>query len=170
MILTGARIYAVWGEDFPVLAWLGEKSGRAGPTAAILAQSVIAVLFVLLVGTQAGRDGFDALLRSIDLNGLPWETYVGGFERLISGTAPVYWGLCLLGGLAVIVLRTTDPGAGRPYSMPLYPLPACVLCAACAFMLYASLDYARWLALIGVAPMATGGVIWFFVRGNAART
>ena len=164
MILTGARVYAVWGEDYPSLAWLGKRSGRGSPAAAIIVQSLIAVALVLLVGTSAGRDAFNSVLQSVGLGRLPWEKYFGGFETLVAGTAPVYWGLCIFGGAAVIVLRRIDPTRERPYTTPLYPLPPLVLCAACAFMLYASLDYARWLALIGIVPLVIGAVVWFFLR------
>jgi APA family basic amino acid/polyamine antiporter len=143
MILTGARVYAVWGEDFPAVAWLGKRTARGSPAVAILTQSVIAVGLVLLVGTAAGRNAFDAALQLVGLTGLPWQEYFGGFETLVSGTAPVYWGLCLLGGLSVFVLRWKDRTRDRPYRIPLFPLPAIVLCAACVFMIYSSLVFAK---------------------------
>ena len=65
MILTGTRIYATWGADYPALAWLGEWNRRlAAPTAAIALQAVIAVLLIVLVGTQIGRDLCDTTLAS----------------------------------------------------------------------------------------------------------
>ena len=60
--------------------------------------------------------------------GLPWEEFSGGFETLVAGSAPVYWGLCLLTGIAVFVLRAIDPTIERPFPMPLFPLPALVFC------------------------------------------
>jgi len=165
MILTGARVYAVWGEDFPALAWLGSR-GHRGPAVAIIVQSMIAVLLVLLVGTQSGRDGFDAVLNSMRLDGLPWETYFGGFETLVSGTAPVFWSLSFLTGTAALVLRISDRTAERPYRIPLYPLPVIVFCAACVFMLKASLDHAGWLALIGFVPLLVGVALWILLRAK----
>ncbi len=35
-------------------------------------------------------------------------------------------------------------------------LPALVFCGMCIFMLYSSLEYARWLALLGAAPLLVG--------------
>ncbi|MEX2318015.1 MAG: amino acid permease [Pirellulales bacterium] len=169
MILTGARVYAVWGQDYPALGWLGTWGRRGGPTAAILLQSAIAVALILLVGTQAGRDGFDEAISLLGLDGLPWPRFVHGFEALVVGVSPVYWGLCLLGGVAVFVLRIKDRGAMRPYTIPFYPLPALVLCASCAYLLYASCAYAGLLTLVGVVPLAVGGVVWLFVRRDAER-
>jgi amino acid transporter len=160
MILTASRIYAVWGADYPALSWLGTWNRRvAAPFAAIAVQATIAVLLILLVGTTAGRDLFDAALGWIGLTGLPWGNFLGGFETLVAGSAPVYWALCLLTGLAVFVLRAKDSSAERPFRIPLFPLPALVFCATCAFMLYASLEYARWLVLLGVVPLVIGGVL-----------
>jgi amino acid transporter len=167
MILTGSRIYAVWGADYPALAWLGAWNRRtAAPIAAIALQAAIAMLLILLVGTAAGRNLFDAALQLIGVAGLPWEQYFGGFETLVAGSAPVFWGLCLLTGIAVFVLRATDPAAERPFTMPLYPFPALMFCGTCAYMLRASVLYAGWLTLVGVVPLAVGSIVWFAVRSK----
>jgi basic amino acid/polyamine antiporter, APA family len=171
MILTGSRIYAVWGADYPALAWLGAWNRRAvAPVAAIALQAAIAMLLVLLVGTAAGRNAFDAALHLIGVAGLPWEQYHGGFETLVAGSAPVFWGLCLLTGIAVFVLRAIDPTTERPFTMPLYPLPALVFCGTCAYILQASVLYARWLTLLGAVPLAAGGMVWFAVRSKRPPT
>jgi amino acid transporter len=124
-------------------------------------QAAIAALLVLLVGTETGRSSFDAALGVVGVNGMPWEEYFGGFETLVAGSSPVYWGLCLATGLAVFVLRATDRATPRPFSMPLYPLPAIAFCATCVYMLWNSMVYARWLAMLGLVPLALGGVVWF---------
>lgn len=161
MILTAARIYAVWGADYKALAWLGTwNERRAAPVSAIAVQAIIAVLLVLQVGTSTGRALFDAALQSIGLNGLPWEKYSGGFDTLVAGSAPTYWGLCLLTGIALFILRMCDRKVTRPFIMPLFPLPAILFCATCLFMLYASVDYARGLSLLGLAPLVLGFIMW----------
>ncbi len=76
----------------------------------------------------------------------------------------MFWAFFLLTGLAVFVLRWRYPVVERPFVIPLYPLPALVFCGASAYMLYASLRYARWLTLLGVVPLAVGILVWFFVR------
>jgi basic amino acid/polyamine antiporter, APA family len=164
MILTGSRIYAVWGADYPALSWLAGWNRRTeAPVAAIAVQAVVGLLLILLVGTQIGRDAFDAVLNIVTLDALPWEQYFGGFETLVAGSAPVYWGLCLLTGLAVFILRFTDSAIERPFRIPLYPVPAVVFCASCLFMLVASLRYAGWLTLIGIVPLFVGVVVWLAI-------
>ncbi len=167
MILTGTRIYAVWGADYPALSWIGSWNRRtAAPVAAIVLQAAIAAILVFLVGTESGRNAFDSSLQFIRVDGLPWKKYFGGFETLVAGTAPVFWGLSLLTGIAVFVLRAKNQSTPRPFAVPLYPLPVLAFCGSCAYMLWASLAYARWLALLGVVPLAIGGALWFSVRAD----
>jgi basic amino acid/polyamine antiporter, APA family len=170
MILTGTRVYATWGADYPSLAWLGTWNRRAiAPTAAIAVQAALALLLILLVGTDSGRDSFDAALRAFGLRGIPWQRYFGGFETLVAGSAPVYWALSLLTGIAVIRLRVTDRATERPFSVPLYPLPALVFCATCAYMVFASTAYAGWLVLLGGVPLAIGCALSFVILKRARR-
>lgn len=167
MILTGSRIYAVWGADYPELGWLGRWNRRtAAPITAIIVQAVIAIILITLVGTTAGRNAFDAALRTIGRNGLPWDDYNGGFATLVAGSAPLYWLLTLMTGVSVFILRLRDKGVPRPFAIPLYPLPAIVFCAACAYMLWASVNYAKWLSLIGFVPAVIGGALCVALRSN----
>ena len=160
MILTGTRVYATWGDDYPALAWMAAWNRRsAAPIAAIAVQAAIALFLIVLVGTSTGRDAFDAALNSVGFNRLPWQQYFGGFETLVAGSTPVYWALSLLTGVALFLLRRKDRTISRPFSVPLYPLPPLVFCATCAYMLYASVAYAKWLVLIGAIPLALGGVL-----------
>jgi amino acid transporter len=167
MILTGTRIYAVWGADYPALAWLGAwNRRREAPVAAIVLQAAIATLLVVLVGTEIGRRSIDAALDVFGVNGMPWEEYRGGFNTLIAGSSPTFWLLCLLTGIALFVLRASDRAAARPFRMPFYPVPAVIFCATCAYMLWSSVTYARWLSLLGFVPLALGGLLWFAMRGR----
>ena len=171
MILTGTRIYAVWGADYPALSWIGAWNRRtAAPIAAIALQAAIAVLLVLLIGTTTGRNFFDAALNRIGLAALPWEKYSGGFETLVAGSAPVYWGLCLLTGLAMFILRAKDRAVLRPFSVPLFPVPALLFCATCGYMLKASIDYALGLSMLGVVPLLVGGVVWLVLRTSGSHS
>ena len=102
-----------------------ESLATAAPVAAIAAQAVVAILLVLAVGTQAGRDACDALLTVIGLcDRSRGHDYFGGFETLVAGSAPVFWAFFLLTGLSVFVLRRRNPHVARPFSIPLFPLPA----------------------------------------------
>jgi amino acid transporter len=155
-ILTGSRVYATVGEDHRAFRWLGSWSKRAAPAAAIVTQGLVALLLVVAVGTDVGRGLIDATLTGAGFQNVPWEQYFGGFEALVAGSAPVFWAFFLLTGVAQIVLRIKDPDRPRPFAAPLHPLPALVFCGMCIFMLYSSLEYARWLALLGAAPLLVG--------------
>jgi amino acid transporter len=156
MILAHSRIYATLAEDHRVFAWLGTWSRRRAPVAAIVTQAVVALAMVFGVGTTAGRGSIDAALGALGVHGLPWEAYFGGFETLVAGSAPVFWAFFLLTGVSVFVLRLKDRGRERPFSVPYFPFPPLVFCATCAYMLYSSLAYAGWLALLGLLPLAVG--------------
>ncbi len=169
MILTGSRIYAVWGADYPALAWLGAWNRRsAAPLASIEVQALIAVLLIGLVGTASGRALFDTALQRVGLAGLPWDTYDGGFATLVAGSAPVFWALTLLTGIAVFILRVRNRTAERPFSVPFYPLPVLAFCGACLYMFWASVAYAKWLSLLGFVPAAIGAALGLFMRSKRA--
>lgn len=178
MILTGTRIYATLGSDYPAFAWLstwtglGTKNQRdAAPIAAIAAQAAVAVLLVLVVGTAKGRALCDSALLSVGLSELPWHEYFGGFETLVAGSAPVFWAFFLLTGISVFVLRVRYADHDRPFKIPFFPLPPIVFCLACSYMLYSSLTYARWLTLLGLVPLVLGAIVACFLRhdvGNRA--
>jgi amino acid transporter len=165
MILTATRVYAAWGADYPALSWLSTwNRGAAAPIAAIAVQAAIAVLLILIVGTAIGRGSFDAALRAVGLRGLPWKEYQGGFETLVASSTPVYWAFSLMTGFAVFLLRVKDRTSERPFKIPLFPLPAIFFCATCAYMLYASAEYARWLVLLAVLPLIIGSTLAIVMR------
>jgi len=162
LIFAGSRVYATLGEDYGLFAALSRWHYSLGsPIWSILAQCGISILYILLVGTQRGRDLFDGALNLVTLPGLPWDEYYGGFDTLVAGTAPIFWSFFLLTGLAVFVLRFKDPDRTRPFSVPLYPLTPILFCATSAYMLYSSLDYAKWLCLLGILPTLVGIPLYF---------
>ncbi|MBE3069425.1 MAG: amino acid permease [Planctomycetes bacterium] len=144
-IFTGARAVCALGGDFAVLGPLGRWHGRLGtPAAAILLQSSVAVVLILLPGLG---EGFRKALGS-------------GFEAAVEYTAPVFWAFLLMTGAAVFVLRVRDPGAERPFRVPLAPLTVGLFCLMCGWMLYSSLAYTRAGALVGVGVLAVGAVAY----------
>lgn len=157
MILTGSRIYAVLGADYPRVAWLARWDEKSGvPLSAIAVQSTAAVLLIVSIGTPAGRAFVDSALGFVGIPALPWQEYFGGFETLLAGSAPVFWAFFLLTGIAVFRLRRCHAADQRAFRVPLYPLPPLVFCSTCIYMLYSSLTYARWLTLLGVLPVVLG--------------
>lgn len=146
-IITGARSNHALGNDFALFRFLGHWSERGStPRNALLVQGVIALLLVL----------FGAIMRS-------------GFETMVEYTAPVFWFFFLLTGLALFRLRRRDPGAERPFRVPLYPFTPLLFCASSAYMLWSSLNYTGVGALVGVAALIAGlPILWFMLRRGPA--
>lgn len=136
-LITGARgVYAV-GRDFPALGMIGDWNGRHGsPRGAVLVQGGLSLALVGLAATA-----------------------LDGFRMAVEYTAPVFWLFFLLVGVALFVLRRRDPGARRPFRVPLYPALPLLFCATSAYLLYASLAYTGFGALVGVAVLAAGALL-----------
>ena len=133
-MITGARSNYALGRDVRLFSFLGDwHEGQHTPRAAFLLQGLIALLLV----------GFGALARS-------------GFEAMVAYTAPVFWLILFGTGAAVLVLRSRDPSAERPFRVPLYPVVPLLFCGVALYMLYSSLAYAGRGALLGVAVMLAG--------------
>jgi APA family basic amino acid/polyamine antiporter len=156
LVLTGARIYAAMGTDFRFVAPLAQWHPRLGtPVWSLLVQMAIALAMVLQVGTQTGRALINTALRVVGFNGISWAGH-GGFETLLSATAPMFWLFFLFTGLSLLVLRVKDRGVERPFSVPFFPVPPLVFCGMCGYMFYSAAAYAGRLALLGAAPVVLG--------------
>jgi APA family basic amino acid/polyamine antiporter len=165
MILSRSRVFAMLGDDHRVLSWLGGwQPGQGAPRASLAGQAAVTLALVLAVGTTTGKTLINRALGGLHVPPLDWDRYGGGFETLVTATAPVFWTLFLATGIAMMVLRQREPGRERPFSAPLYPLPPLVFCGTCIYMLWSSIDYARWLAVAGAAPVAGGLVLYAVTR------
>lgn len=161
LIFTGSRLHAAFGQDFSALSRLAAWHSRfRSPVVALVVQAGIAIVMIGLVGTGAGRRLIDGLLVSLRLPAANWSGH-GGFDTLLSCTAPVFWTFFLLTGLSLFVLRRQDPERHRPFQVPLYPLTPLLFCCTCAYMLYSSIDYAGALTLVGVLPLLVGLPVYF---------
>jgi len=145
-LITGARsVYAV-GRDFPALAFIGRWDARSGsPRMAMLVQGGLALLLV----------GLGALA-------------MDGFQLAVEYTAPVFWLFFLLVGISLFVLRRREPGAERPFRVPLYPVLPLLFCLTCAYLLWSSLAYTGAGALVGVGVLAAGGALLMYLRPSDA--
>lgn len=140
--ITGARTTYALGRNFPLLRWLGIWSDKRGtPANALIVQGAIALLLVL--GGSFSRDGFQAV---------------------VEYSAPVFWFFFLLVGISLFVRRWREPGAERPFRVPLYPLLPAIFCLTCAYLLYSSLAFTGPGALVGLAAVAVGGVLLLFLK------
>lgn len=143
-IFTGARIYFAIGRDLPTLQRLGIWSERGhNPANAILLQGAIAFALVL----------FGALTRD-------------GFQAMVDYTAPVFWFFMLLVTISLFILRRKEPGRELPFRVPLYPVTPALFALVCVYMLYSSLAYTGFGALIGIGVLAAGLPLILIDRGK----
>ncbi|TCT06824.1 APC family permease [Aquabacter spiritensis] len=141
-VLTGARAFHALGSDVPMLGFLCRADlGKGAPVAALLVQGGLAL--VLIVFGAFTRDGFSAM---------------------VDFTAPVFWGFLFLVSLSLFLFRWREPDRARPFRVPLYPVTPLLFSLACAGLLYASLAYTGVGALVGVAVVAAGLPLLFFMR------
>jgi amino acid transporter len=149
-IIVGGRTTFAAAADVPRLLTLSRwDSGLGIPRPAILAQSAMAMV---LVGYGAAAEN--------------------GFRALVDYTSPLFNGFLLLSALAVIILRVRDPGAVRPFRVPLYPVLPLLFAAACGYMMWSSVVYvtATSPALFGIdwlrlGPLLNGAVLLLGVLG-----
>lgn len=140
-IFTGARTNYALGRDFSTFSFMGRWDERASaPINAFIVQGLIALALV----------GLGALTRK-------------GFQTIIDYTAPVFWLFFLLTGISLFVLRYRFPDAPRPFRVPLYPITPVLFCLSSAYLLYSSLAYTGFGALVGVAVLAAGAILLLFL-------
>ena len=167
MLLTGSRIFAALGRDHAIFSRLGRWSVRRGaPINALAVQAIVAIMMILLVDTLTGRTILDWCYQRLAMVPPDWNDFDGGFDKLVAGTAPIFWLFFLLTGISVFVLR--GAATEHRYCMPLYPWPAILFCAMCGYMLWSSINYAGKITLIWVVPLLLGVPLYFFNR-RAAR-
>jgi amino acid transporter len=79
-----------------------------------------------------------------------------GFETMLDYTAPVFWFFFLLVGISLFVLRYREPNAERPFRVPLYPITPLIFCLMSAYLLYSSVVYTGFGALVGIGVLIAG--------------
>lgn len=146
-IFTGARLYHALGEDLALSRLRMWDAVRNNPRNAIVAQSLIAMVLV----------GFGAFARD-------------GFQAMVEYTAPVFWFFLLLVGVSFFVLRQRDSARARPFKVPLYPVTPALFCLICGYLLYSSLAYTGYGALVGIMVLLAGIPLLGYVRKRARRS
>jgi basic amino acid/polyamine antiporter, APA family len=148
-IFTGARTTYAFGHDFRMFRLLGiwRESGST-PANAILVQG--AITLALVAASSVTPDGFQAM---------------------VAYTSPVFWTFFLLTALTLFVFRRRE-GGEPAFRVPLYPVVPLAFVAACIYMIYSAINYARFAVEFG-APVVAGIVImlagiplYFLARKN----
>jgi APA family basic amino acid/polyamine antiporter len=130
-VFTGARTSYALGRDFRLFGALGAwRDAGSTPANALLLQGAIAL--ALVGAASVTPDGFTAM---------------------VAYTSPVFWTFFLLTALTLFVLRRRE-AAPPPFRVPLYPVVPAAFAAACAYMLYSSINYVRFAVEFGVAVFA----------------
>jgi APA family basic amino acid/polyamine antiporter len=147
MIFTGARTGFALGRDFSVFRPLGAwDANRRIPSTAVLVVGAVALALV----------GFGAAQRR-------------GFEAMVEFTAPVFWGFVLLTAMSLFVLRRRDRGREDGFRVPAYPLVPLVFVAVCGWLLYSSVAYTGFGALVGLGVVAVGLPLLWIERRKSER-
>ncbi len=136
-IFTGARTNYALGRDFPVFGALGKWNTKtSSPVNAFIVQGMISLALV----------GLGLFTRN-------------GFETIVEYTAPVFWFFLLMVGISLFILRKKEPHLDRPFRVPLYPVLPIIFCLTSAYLLYSSLVYTGFGALIGVGVLLAGALL-----------
>ena len=148
-MLVGARSNYAAARDWPILGFMARWRDKDNvPFVGFVIQTVIALALV----------AFGALEKD-------------GFSTMVEFTSPVFWFFFMLSGIALFVLRIKDPGALRPFRVPLYPVVPAIFVATCAYLFYSSVTYARSqnAGYVALVVMASGLAVWLFVRARSSR-
>jgi basic amino acid/polyamine antiporter, APA family len=143
-IFTGARTNYALGRDFPTLTRLSHWNAKtSAPVNAFVIQGAISLALISL----------GLITRS-------------GFETMLEYTAPVFWFFFLLVGISLFVLRYKEPDAERPFRVPLYPVTPLIFCLMSAYLLYSSIVYTGFGALVGIGVLLAGVIFLFVFKGD----
>jgi amino acid transporter len=142
MIFTTARIYSEFGKDHRIFKVLSRWSKRwKTPIRALVIQGAICLAMIVGVWlAEGGKNTFDA---AVEL------------------TAAVFWMFFCLTGVALLLLRTTDPDAPRPFRVPGYPFVPLIFCGWCAYMVVGTVLYDPLKSLIGLGILLAGLPLYF---------
>jgi len=145
-IFFGSRSYFALGLDWKIFGWLGAWHPCGAPRRAIALQALISLALI----------GLAVFTRN-------------GFQSIVEFTAPVFWFFIVLVAVSVFVLRSKYPDLPRAFRVPLYPLVPAIFTLTSLWLLWSSLSYTGYGALVGVAFLAAGLVPIAIERQRASR-
>lgn len=141
-IITGARTNYALGRDFSLLKYIGRwNSSYNAPINALLVQGIISFILVILGAyTQ--------------------ETV----STMVEYTAPVFWFFILLTTSSLFIFRQQDNPHPQTFKVPLYPLTPVLFIIVCLYLLYSSIVFTGWGAVVGVGILALGLPVFYLNR------
>lgn len=141
-IITGARTNYALGRDFPLLKYIGrwDRSYNA-PINALLVQGVISFVLVIL-GTFTQE----------------------AVSTMVDYTAPVFWFFILLTTASLFVFRNRSELNGEAFHVPFYPITPILFMLVCVYLLYSSVMFTGWGALVGIGILMLGLPVYYLAR------
>lgn len=133
ILMVGSRILAAMAKDGQLPAPLARTTARDAPLNALALQAICTIAFVCAASSHGNADNVLVLI------GMPTTVIMGA---AVAG---------------VLILRRREPGAERPFRVPLYPLPPILFLGLAVWMLVATIQY-KWQASIGSVILVA--VIW----------
>lgn len=144
-IITGARTNYALGRDFNALGWLGRWNPQSNtPINALLVQGSISLGLVFL-----GAFTKEAVSTMVDY------------------TAPVFWLFILLTTITLFLFRNSKESSKDTFKVPLYPLTPILFIICCLYILYSSIMFTGWGALVGIGILVVGLPVYYWAQHNS---
>jgi len=159
MLFSGCRLLPAIGDDFPLFRKWTLWNQRQVPIYALLTLSTISLLMTIVVGTSTGQRQIDSIMVVMQLTPPRWEDFGGGFEVLVAASSSIFWGFFMLSGIALIILRFTDPDRSRPFRVPFYPVTPILFAGTSGYMLWSSCNFAGQLTVLLLPAIAAGIIL-----------
>lgn len=143
-IITGARTNYALGRDFNALKWIGKwNSNYNSPINALLVQGIISLGLVFL-----GAFTKEAVSTMVDY------------------TAPVFWLFILLTTITLFLFRRSEESSSDTFKVPLYPLTPILFIVCCFYLLYSSVMFTGWGAMVGIGILAIGLPVYYWAQNT----
>ncbi len=143
-IITGARTNYALGRDFSALGWIGRwDADYNSPINALLVQGGISLGLVFL-----GAFTKEAVSTMVDY------------------TAPVFWLFILLTTITLFLFRKKEETADNTFKVPLYPLTPILFILCCSYLLYSSIMFTGWGAMVGIGILAVGLPVYYWAQNK----
>lgn len=138
MTIAGPRIISVMGEDMSLFKKLAQKNKNEIPAMAIIAQGVIASVFVI-------TSTFDQVI-----------TFIGFTLNLFT----------LLTVAGLFVLRIKSPDLPRPFKTPFYPVTPLLFISISLWLAYYGIADKPLLSLAALSVVLSGLVVYYIDNRN----
>ncbi len=143
-IITGARTNYALGRDFSALGWIGRwNADYNSPINALLVQGGISLGLVFL-----GAFTQEAVSTMVDY------------------TAPVFWLFILLTTITLFLFRRKEESSDDIFKVPLYPLTPILFILCCSYLLYSSIMFTGWGAMVGIGILAVGLPVYYWAQNK----